>query len=275
MCHLTAVAVLPRNMGGKQAAVVIIDTDGRFSVPRLAHQIKRQVSLNQKEDITTSEVEDIMLLSLKHVHIFSPQSLLSTIATINSLQSYLFNPTRHHSFDRAISFIALDSASTFYWQHRTETDDAILLTSTSTGAIKPTSRSNGHIQLAASLKNATRTFNTSLIFTSWHNGAPLKDPTSNLGPDAQSFRSSLPSPWPNLATLRLIVHRAPVRKLPVEMSVEDALRETESRQKVVEKGKAECFVNEFGVEESVMQILRASGAGFDFYITEGGVEMGD
>lgn len=159
--------------------------------------------------------------------------------------------------------MALDSASAFYWQHRTDFDDAALLPSTS----KP----NNYVQLAAALKNSQRIFNTSLIFTSWHNG-PIKDPSSNhLGPEAQSFRSSLPAPWPTLPTLRFIVHRAPVRKLPVEISVEDALRESETRQKVVEKGKVECFVNEFGVEEGVLQNLRKGGAGFDFFITEDGV----
>lgn len=268
--HLTALAVLPSTLGGKQAAVIIIDTDGRFSTPRLAQQIKRQAFLRLKESSTTSKAEDIMLLSLKHVHIFSPQSLSSATATINSLPAYLFNSTKHHSFDRTINFIALDSASTFYWQHRTDTDDAALNSSTSTGSSKATSQPSGYGLLAAALRNATRIFNTALIFTSWHLG-PVNDANSNPSPDAQSFRPSLPSPWAQLPTLRLVVQRAAVRKLPVEISVEDALRESETRRKVVDKGKVECFVNEFGVDESVMQKLRAVGAGFDVYITVEGI----
>lgn len=262
--YLTALAVLPITLGGKQSAVVIIDTDGRFSIPRLARQIKRQVSLDL-QDSSKTDNEEVLLMSLKHVHIFSPQSLSSTTATVNSLSGYLFNADKHHSFDRTISFIALDSASAFYWQHRTDADDAAL----NSGKSQP----SGYLLLAAALKNAVRSFNTAVIFTSWHLGA-VKDMTANMGRDAQSsFRSSIPSPWPQLPTLRLVVRRAPVRKLPVEISVQDALRESETRQEVVQKGKVECFVNEFGMEESVMQKLRAVGAGFDLYVTGDGVSL--
>lgn len=269
--HLTAIAVLPMHVGGRQAAVVIIDTDGRFSIPRLAHQIKRQATLGLQEPMNASNVEEIMLVSLNHVHVFSPQSLPSTIATINSLPTYLFNATKHHSFDRIINFIALDSASAFYWRHRADIDDAILLTSTTTDS-RSVSQPSGYAQLAAALKNSIRIFNTSVIFSSWHLGA-VRDVTSNMGSEVQSFRPSLPSPWPALPTLRLIVHRAPVRKLPIELGVEDALRESETRQRVVDKGKVECFVNESGIEEHTMQKLRARGAGFDFYITGDGVDV--
>lgn len=269
--HLAAIAVLPASVGGKQAAVAIIDTDGRFSVSRLAHQIKQQAILSLDNNTANADVEEIMLVALKHVHIFTPQSLPSTIATVKSLSAYLFDPTRHHSFDRTINFIAVDSASVFYWQHRTDADDATLLNSTSNSS-RPATQPSGYVQLAAALKNSVRIFNTPIIFSSWHLGA-VKDANSNSGPEALSFRSSLPAPWPNLPTLRLMVHRAPVRKLPVEISVEDALRESEARQKVVEKGKVECFVNESGVEGRMLQKLRARGAGFDFYITADGVNL--
>lgn len=43
------------------------------------------------------------------------------------LLSDIFHPTVYHSFDRAIVFIALDSASAVYWQYRSEVDDATLL----------------------------------------------------------------------------------------------------------------------------------------------------
>lgn len=263
--HLTAVAVLPKNLGGQQAAVIILDTDNRFSVQRLAHQIKRLAASKQAAE---EGLPDLITQSLRHVHIFRPQSLSSTIATINSLQTYLFNPALLHSFDRTIAFIALDSASAYYWQNRTETEDAALLSSN-------TKSPPGYVQLAAALKNASRVFSTPIVFTTWYLGPPIKK-TPNFGAaDATSFRPSLPPPWQALATLRLVVRKAEVRKLPVEISVEEAVRESEIRQKVVEQGRFECFINEWGLEERVLRNLQDGRMTFEFFITGEGVKVSE
>lgn len=64
-----------------------------------------------------------------------------------------------------------------------------------------------------------------------------------------------------------------MRKLPVEIGLEEALRESEMRQKVVEQGKFECFVNEWGLDERTMKVLQSKGAGFGFRILREGVHL--
>ena len=60
------------------------------------------------------------------------------------------------------------------------------------------------------------------------------------------------------------------------MSIEEALREAEARQKAVEEGRFECFVNEWGLDERTLQRLSRSGTGttgFGFRIGKDGVQI--
>lgn len=264
--HLTAKAILPTNLGGRQACAMIIDADGKFSVPRLAQQMAHTLKTHAKDTQDKSALHETIVTSLKHVHIFSPQSMASTVTTIQFLQSYLFNANRHHSFDRAVAFIALDSASAFYWQTKSDAEKASLLHKQ---APPPT----GYIQLAAALKNASRIFNCPIIFTCWHLGPVKKTP--GFGQGTRALRPSLPTPWQGVPTLRLVVQRVPVRKLPVEITVEEALRESEMRQKVVEQGRFECFVNDWGMDERTMQKFHAQAAGFEFRIVRDGLHLAE
>ncbi|KAI5367485.1 Putative DNA repair protein XRCC2 [Septoria linicola] len=286
--HLTALAVLPTYLRGRQGAVLYFDLDRRFSVPRLAQQIKRIVLAHSPEArrtatsstaIDKSSVQEVIEECLRHVQIYKPHTLAKTVSTLNNLQSYLFKTSAHHSFDRAVAFIAIDSASALYWQTRAEADEAALIASTSKGA--PPHNSIGYTHLAAALRSASRTFSAPVIYTARDYNPPPKVSqqfsSAFGGFDAFSLRPSLPAPFnaQNSATLRLVIRKADIRKLPIEISVEDALREEESRRKVVGLGRFECFVNEWGVEEKVLQKLRAKGAMFEVFITAEGIKVGD
>jgi len=267
--HLTALAVLPISHGGKQACAIIIETDDSFSVQRLGQQLSILLNRSRHTKLSENELNDSIFLCLKHVHVFRPQSLPSTIVTLDSLPTYLFDKTRHHSFDRPVGFIALESASAFYWQHRADEEDAALL-ATTTPANNAPSKPSGYAQLGAALKAASATFSCPVVFTSWHLG-PAPTSTHSGNPEARSLRTSIPAPLSQLPTLRLIVQRVPVRKLPSGISVEEALREASDRQKAVEEGKFEAMVNEWGLDERTLQKLQRQGAGFSFRITDDGV----
>ncbi|KAI7210337.1 hypothetical protein KC333_g8273 [Hortaea werneckii] len=277
---LTAIAVCPRSSGGREACVIILDTDGTFSVDRLAQQIRKRLTTNRTtsslEEHSDTDLDDAIFSCLKHVHLFRPQSLTSTILTLEDLPSHLFNPTNHHSYDRAVGFIALDSLSTFYWQQRSAEEEAALhaLTEPPSSHQPPSSKPYQH--LTAALQNATRTFSCPAIFTTWHLGPTAQ--TSNQGPGPhRSLRPALPAALTaQLPLLRLIVQRKPVRKFPVGISIEEALREAEDRQRAVEEGRFECFVNEWGVDERTLQRLLRSGTGttgFGFRIGRDGVDV--
>lgn len=264
--HLTALAVLPSERGGRQAGVVLLDADGSFDVDRLATQLRMLL----KSDATAEDEafsDETIFQALRHVHIFRPQSLASLAATLDSLPLYLFNQQRHFSFDRAVGFIAIDSASAFYWQDRAETEDAAFFAKTS-GDPGDTLPQSGYAALTAALKQACATLQCPAIFTSWHLG-----PLSTAPHAARSFRPPLPAPFSGLPALRLACQRVPVRKFPPMISFEGAKREAEDRMKAVEEAKFECFVNEWGVDERTLRRMREVGGGFGFNVREEGLTV--
>ncbi|RMY83737.1 hypothetical protein D0862_11613 [Hortaea werneckii] len=279
---LTAIAVCPKSSGGREACVIILDTDGTFSVDRLAQQIRKHLipirTTSNPDKHSDTDLNDTIFSCLKHVHLFRPQSLPSTIRTLEDLPSHLFNPTRHHSYDRIVGFIALESASTFYWPNRSAEEEAALhaLTEPPQSPIHqpPSSKPSNYQHLATALRTATRTFSCPAVFTTYHSGPTPSNP--NQTPGTRFLRPALPAPLSQFPLLlRFIVQRKPVRKFPVGLSIEEALREAEARQRAVEEGRFECFLNEWGVDERTLQRLSRSGMGrgFGFRIDADGVQI--
>ncbi|KAK3641106.1 hypothetical protein LTR56_011552 [Elasticomyces elasticus] len=264
--HLTALSVLPSNLGGKAACVVIIDTDGTFDVARLAQQLQ----LVLKDDTAPEQnLEDIVLSSLKHVHIFRPQSLASTTATLEALPSYLLDKSRHYSIDRAVRFVAIDSASAFYWQTKAEEENASIYASDPD--LLPSRRPpSTYQQLTAALKASASALCCPLILTTHH----LDPISTNAHDSTQSLRPTLPAPLSNLPTLRLIVHRLPVRKFPAGISLEEAHREAPNRQSAVDAGKFACALNEWNVDERLLRRLHREGRmSFGFCVSNEGLTV--
>ncbi|KAK1075770.1 hypothetical protein LTR74_000178 [Friedmanniomyces endolithicus] len=278
--HLTALAVLPSDLGGKESCVVILDTDGTFSIPRLAQQL---LLLIKAPSSTDQENDDILLSSLKHIHIFRPQSLASSIATLTTLPAYLFDASRHYSLDRAASFIALASASAYYWQTKASEENAALFASTAAPLSKPSKQQQqvpaAYAQLTTALRSASLTFRCPIVLTSHHLGGPVNPSTTPHDHPADSshaLRPSLPAPLSTLPTLKLILTRLPVRKFPAGISLEEAAREAVDRQAAVEAGKYSCVVNEWGLDERVLRRLQRLGEGkkgFGFRIGAEGLRM--
>ena len=262
--HLCALAVLPRSMSGKQECVVIVDTDGKFAITRLAAQIQLLLHLHSVEathDLSEERLNIETASVLKHIHIFRPQNLASTIATLDSLPSYLFNQDRHYSFDREVAFIALDSASAFYWQDRSETENAAFHAKTE--ASNAGNQISDCFKVAAALKRASKMFGCPAIFTTWYLG-----PQQKAG-DGMVPRAFRPQIRPLQASLRLVVHRVPVRKFPAGLNLDGALREAADRQKAVAEGRFECFVNEWSAEEGPLR--QQSSGTFEFRILVDGL----
>ncbi|KAK0923100.1 hypothetical protein LTR91_005368 [Friedmanniomyces endolithicus] len=278
--HLTALAVLPSDLGSKESCVIILDTDGTLSIPRLAQQL---LLLIQEESTTDQETDDILLSSLKHIHIFRPQSLASTIATLTNLPTYLFEPSRHYSLDRAVSFIALASASAYYWQTKASEENAALFASVASPSSKPSnSQLPSYAQLTAALRSTSLAFHCPIVLTSHHPAGPNNFSTatthdySSWANPSHALRPSLPAPLSSLPTLRLLLTRLPVRRFPAGIRFEEAAREAVDRQAAVDSGKYSCVVNESGVDERVLrrlQRLGEGGMGFGFRIGGEGLRV--
>lgn len=257
--HLTTLAVLPQTYGGRQASVVVVDTDNTFSISRLAQQLRLYITQSHPE--SDSDLDQIILVSLTHIHVLRPQSLASTIAALRALPAYLFDPSKHHSVDRAIAFLALDSATAFLWQARAEAEAAAI-------ANAFTNIYATYATLGQTLHSLSLTLACPLILTSLHIG-PL--PSSHI----HSLRPSLPAALSSLPTVRLVVRRVPIRRFPAGISVDEARREAGDRQRAVDAGKFECVLNQWGIEEGMVRGLRDEEKGFGFRITPEGVMMGE
>ena len=256
-----------------------MDNDNRFSVPRLV-QIMRYIvsrkldiaktSMESEDHFPTSEdTNNAIEAALSHVHIFRPQSMESLLATITNLRNYLFDPAAQYSTHRRIVSIILSSASAFYWQDRCDTDTAAALSAASASTtINPRPRS-GYIQLAASLRSISAELSCPVIYTTWT--------TSTVQPGSTTIRPTLPNPWPALPTLRLVVQRRPVRKLPGAVSAEEALKDRSDRSAAVAQGWFDVFVNGYGSEDwtdGVREGLkRMDGGGFAMRIWQEGIDI--
>ena len=249
--HLITLAILPKALGGRESSVALIDIDHAFSVDRLVNQIRRHLrsrGLLVEEGMSISS-------SLQHLHIFRPQSLASTTATLRSLPEYLLCAQRHVSFEREVSFIAIDSISTLYWQERSEKEDATV----SFPSDRP-STETGYTAFARALKGVMSALCCPAIITTQHLG-PL---ASSQTPGAtRAFRPSLP-PAISFA-LRLVVRRVQRRKLPPMIAYDTATQESEQRLSAVQEGLFRVTVNEWGIG--------LKRGGWDFTVHSEGVDV--
>lgn len=208
--YLTALAVLPETYGGRDAAVVYIDTDGRFDADRLRAVARGIVHQRLQTNITTAciDVEDLLISSLQHVHVFRPPSSASLLATLQTLHIYLLDIPRHSSSAKPLHAILLDSATAFLWQDKLRDQIArVEEIGRPHVEIEQERRENRvfvlggfYTELVAELKRLQGCFECAVVYTvtAW-----VK---TGAGADgAVGFRSSLPPPWGLFPGLRVVV----------------------------------------------------------------------
>ncbi|THH07618.1 hypothetical protein EW145_g3252 [Phellinidium pouzarii] len=132
--HLTMKCILPQEViltfvddsmhlphkvdaGGWCKAAVIIDTDGRWNVQRLKcllvkHLEKAIIPISNGE--FHPSLQELVIQSLKRVHMFRPTSSVSLAATILRLPAY----HTEHMPSLEIALLVIDSISSFYWLDR-------------------------------------------------------------------------------------------------------------------------------------------------------------
>ena len=293
--YMITISILPKDiegiqLGGQDAAVVVLDTETRFHVPRLVQVMRHHISSRissvldkgQKtiDTLVTATtpgsdyIETTIAEALKHVHIFHPQSLPSLIATVHSLPGYLFDPHAHSSSHKRVASIILDSASSFYWQDKAEMEMASLPPD-SDARDAAGSRSQSHyVALASAIRKASAALKAPVVYTTWNLSSGPNHGAQTDG-DGFSLRSHLPAPWPSLATLRLVVSRRAVRKFPVGMTGEEAARQKQSREAAVRRGVFDVSVNKWGSgdwTDRVVEGLRRRGdGGFEVRVGAEGV----
>lgn len=214
--YLTAIAVLPSTVDdiqidGRNAAVVFVDTDGRFDADRLLTVARGIVQQKLKDPDQLPDVENILINSLQHVHVFCPTSSASLLATLQNLEPYLFGLTRHLSTDRPLHAILIDSATAFFWQDKLRDQIArieeIGRPHAEVEHYRALKRSfyiaDMYAELVKELKRLQRVFGCAVVYTTraWvGRSTPMA-----MGHELVAFRCSLPPPWGLFPTLRLVV----------------------------------------------------------------------
>lgn len=302
--YLTALAILPRRYGdisvsGKEAAVVFIDTDHRFDAERL-RTVARDIVLKQRGisesgpgaqsgGMPDHHLESLLVSSLQHVHVFRPQSSSALLATIRTLESYLFDLSRHRSASRPLQMIAIDSATAFIKQDRLRDEVArteeIGRPQAEIDAEREQKKSfhlsDLYTELVRELRGVQSQFQCAVVYTTTVSGGRASGTGYYDQPQVCTppLRPALPAPWGTFSTLRLIVHRSSVRPFPPGMAAHAAVKDAPSRQSVVQQGKISAWVNSWGRNEWPRRIVEAieanNGGSFSFYIRDSGVEMTD
>lgn len=309
--YITAIGILPPafdgvTLGGKGGAVVFLDTDSRFDAKRLRDIlvciVREKLDSGQRgEHNIKPDTEPALGLMidecLRHVHVFRPQSSLALLSTLRSLESYLLHSTQHVSHARRLHAIILDSASAFYWQDRREAEllsipgvrEERAATATSQNPETSSHANMNTPQIALETVNALRhlqhTFSCAILYSTWglqrahpqhkpqHMYAYATPSSSSASASPLSFRPHLPRPWPTFPTLRLVVHRDPVRQFAPYMSIDEARRDASARQGVVARGEFSLWVDLWGKDNwppEIMERLSANNI-LGFWVRNAGV----
>ncbi|KAL1849786.1 hypothetical protein Plec18170_007307 [Paecilomyces lecythidis] len=286
--YLAAVAILPltyhgKYLGGRGAAVVYIDTDGRFDASRLgyiASGVVQQKLKASEEDIDPRDIDELVRNALQHVHVFRPQSSSSLLTTLRRLDSYLLEVSRHRSATRPLHAIFLDSASAFFWQDRLRDEVARTEEIGRPAAEIERDREQErsfHLavlyrQLVTELRRLQTIFDCAVVYTTW--GLSRTKSTSDYGPTSSysGFRPHLPPPWGTFPSLRLVVQREPIRPFPPEATLQEAERDAPLRQEVIARGKFWAWVDTWGREEWPRRIVegleRRNRGRFAFWVRD-------
>ncbi|KAF3390568.1 DNA repair protein XRCC2 [Penicillium rolfsii] len=310
--YMTARAILPRtyggiSVGGLEAAVVWMDADDRFDVYRLrnvAREILQQARQLEDEEMANIDTElfsdaqltELLTSSLQHVHVFRPQSSSVLLATLCTLDKYLYDLSRHHSASRPLHLLVIDSVTAFLWQDklrdevaRTEEIGRSRAEIDHQRALKRTFHlSDLYAEVVHELKRLQSRFGCAVVYTTTVSSGrpPASNTSGQMGPpgpydrphsQTPSLRPALPAPWGTFPVLRLVVHRDAVRPFPPAMSAHDARKDASTRQSVVRQGKFSAWVNAWGREEWPRRVIDGvnwyNGGCFSFYVRANGVEI--
>lgn len=232
-------------------AVALLSTSP-VNISRLS-QILLQHLLTTSPALSLTEAQPMISTALSHIHIYQPTSLPSLLTTLSSLPSY-FLSSSNISRDRRLGAIAISTPSAYFWEDK--------LSSTSTSA-STTSNKGKYPALAAVLKRVSTQLSTPIIYTTSQFPSVSSDPLS--------LQPALPSPFPALPTLRLVISRNTVQGFNKETDAETAVKQTKARDQAVREASFKVSLNKWGNEGRSSE--RIGDTGFAVRIDEKGVKI--
>ncbi|MCJ1416974.1 hypothetical protein MMC32_003313 [Xylographa parallela] len=265
---VTAASLLPRTHGGNGGAVVWLETDSRFCILRLRSALSSHIATRASSaDLSPLDLDALVTASLQHLHVFSPSSSASLLATLLSLPSYLFSPRRHSSAARALSTLIVSNISAFVYQDRLDADQS-----------PHSPGSNTFVQryrdLVAALRVIQATFSCTVVAGNVA-FAPLLPNALGL-----TVRPHLPAAWSAFCPLKVLVMRETTPKFGPGISAEEAAREAPARREVVQRKRFRGWVDVSGSEtweagtKGALEALEGNGA-FAFRVDREGLRIGE
>lgn len=225
---LTIHAILPSTLSsvplsGLTSSIIIFDPLHHFSVSFLATTLLAHIASSftaAGKDATSStarrEILPCVKQALNHVHIFRPASWDALLATLRSLETYLFDTQKHSSTHRPVHALVLDDVDAF-----------LPVLRTASSAAGGNAIATASAQLTRLLDTLSTTLSCAVL-------------TTSHSTTHSSFRPPLPLRWPaNMQITRLAVRRVEVVKFAPGMSVDEAEAEREQRGEVVGRGRVE------------------------------------
>ncbi|KAI4746237.1 hypothetical protein E4T50_03418 [Aureobasidium sp. EXF-12298] len=235
--------------------IALLSTSG-INIPRLT-QILHQHLLSTTPNLPLSTAQEVIHTALSHIHIFQPSSLSSLIATVSSLPTYFLDP-RNGSAERRVGAIIIDSPSTFLWADKVGSTGT-----TGQGQSK-------YPALAATLKRVSTILSAPIVYTTSHFSATDTTTTSS---DSAALRPQLPSPFPTLPTLRLVIDRNAVAGFNRDIDAETAGKHAEGRDKAVREAGFKVSVNRWSNEGREGGYRDGHTVGFEVKIDGKGVTV--
>ncbi|KAM5432061.1 hypothetical protein MferCBS31731_007649 [Microsporum ferrugineum] len=309
--YITAVGILPTSfngvhLGGQDGAVIFLDSDNRFNAARLRdialnyvrekihkhNQRTADLSSHKRQRGDDTGLRQMVEGCLQHVHVFKPTSSESVLATLQSLESYLLDATKHRSAHKRLHSIMLDSASSFYRQDKRQAFIDSLPTEVPKflWAEPPPLRQIVHSArgIVRCLRQLQHRFACPVIYTVTGRlrGDLWKPQPGGFGvpiellyarPKVMSFMHHLPHPWRSYSTVRLVVHRDRVRRFSRD-SVREAMRQGRQRRYVVAQGRISAWIDPWGKEDWPSwispSIQKLEGGGrFTYFVHRRGVTL--
>ncbi|MCJ1471436.1 hypothetical protein MMC13_000075 [Lambiella insularis] len=273
---LTPAAYGEATVGGKEAAVIWIDTDSRFDITRLHSVIRSQLSLHALQSKSLQQdLDQVATAALQHLHVFRPQSSESLIATIRSIPDYLFAPNRHYSSARTLQACIISNISAFLYQDKLDADVYSPQTAEAANAV-PQPSSGRFTQRYRDIVSALRALQSKLSCTVVTGNIAL----SPLQPSTfgSSVRPHLPAAWTAFCTLKVNVVRQRIPKFAPAMSAEEARLEAAERLIAVRESAFNGWVDSWGIEgwesglREALEALDYKGA-FRFRVDQDGVRI--
>ncbi len=253
--------------------MILLDLSSKFPVLRLRDVMDAYIQDCIANSVTPppsrAEISSLIRSSLVHLHIFSPESSSSVLATLHSIPSYLLTqPFSHFSAGRRISLVVLNDMDAFLFQDRLEGIDATSVTNE--GSNNKLTFLEYYRTLVSTLRSIQCLFSCQIIAT----GFSLADPIAVAG-NHLALRPHLPAVWTNFRTAQIILEKVSPAKFRVGISACEAENERVDLQETWDRSQRVGWVNWWGSEEWKEDIQEAvsrwerNWGGIRFWIGKG------